>query len=58
MNADKFQIDECDAYVLLTAVRYQLKTVQWNIMDESEWEKLTALKSLQQRLEQFLDDAQ
>ena len=57
MDADKFQIDEVAAHVLLTAVRHQLKTVQWNIMDESEWEKLTALKSLQQRLEQFLDDA-
>lgn len=44
------ELDEVDINVLYGVVRAHIKHNKWDVSDESEWEQLRALKSLEARL--------
>ena len=42
--------DEVDLNLVLDALGHKIRTTQWNVEDESEFEALIALKALQARI--------
>lgn len=47
--------DEVDLNLIYDAIDHKIRTTQWNVSDESEFEALTALKGLQTRILKELD---
>ena len=42
--------DEVDLNLIYDAIDHKIRTTQWNVDDESEFEALVALKELQARI--------
>ena len=49
------EFDEIDLNLIYDAIDHKIRTTQWNVNDESEFEALTALKGLQTRILKELD---
>ena len=49
------EFDEIDLNLIYDAIDHKIRTTQWNVNDESEFEALTALKGLQARIGNQLD---
>ena len=49
------EFDEIDLNLIYDAIDHKIRTTQWNVSDESEFEALTALKGLQTRILKELD---
>ena len=47
--------DEMDLNLIYDAIDHKIRTTQWNVNDESEFEAITALKCLQTRILKELD---
>lgn len=54
-NVTRLGFDEIELNYIVCAIRHQVKTVKWNLDDETEWETLKFLKQTEDRIYRCLD---